>query len=611
MPPPALGNSVARARRMLAERIATSKTARMREPGSMPPGVGIGLNIADLANMGRSYMKQYVSASLEMIREYERKSDSYGPLQRVQSSDARDVFERAEDDAVKALPLLSKKIRVTPPIPTGLKSAAEMKVENFERTSASSDALLHGRLRALQRIAKNDRVLQKVRLCHEAIDDDWAVAIAEALEFNSCLVSLALVGNKITSIGGSRLAQAVSRHPTLTSVALGGNRLGDDAAFAFAQALSQSSTVVILNLTAGVDKEVTQESEARIGPSGIRSIAMSLSRILELDVSGQNLSDAGAAYLSSALATSIPLTFLAVDANDIGDRGICDLTRALFSMETKLRSLRIASNAGTDTSAFAIEIFFGDSMHSRQGEEKISSFFLDLSTNKIGPDGCARLAHVSKKMHVAFHGNPGYTASSALSVSRYNSGMDSLAAVHRPLRHGETGQTDTGLNLMHLEVKSSADEPRYEPFLKISTHAAARRSKRELLGQTPAFRRDKLELQQREKLGRFLPREDLPPLEFLGMLRAHMLSSTRRSEFCSKILCVERDNGADDESEQGKATSTPRRSRRVCGAKARSVFFPSLEEKSEKRITRVHSALRASFPRILASHGARYGRLSI
>lgn len=360
---------LARARNILQHRIKC--IPKVREPGSVPAGSGIGLRIEDLPAMGQSYIDKYVVNSLKVISEFEGQQRCTRQ-RRVENlkgnrspSASLDVFSRAELPEVRKVPLLSRLDRqdAKPPIPRLLKTRSNIRVELFERKSQSADALLQGRLLALKRIACNDPVLERIRLCHEAIDDDWAIAVGEALSLNFQLKSLVLVGNEIGDLGATKIADAVASHPTLTAVALGGNRVGDKTAVAFADAIRSSSTLVVLNLTsrgyqywcvrdfvcrnardtlttsetrAGT-ADVSRESPRRfakmagesvghaedtfdpaiwdqsssycdpiarcIGAIGVESLAHSLTRshLLELDLSGQSCGDTGAKALASAM----------------------------------------------------------------------------------------------------------------------------------------------------------------------------------------------------------------------------------------------------------------------------------------------------------------------
>lgn len=134
------------------------------------------------------------------------------------------------------------------PVPASAAQNARTGADTTERKSGGAEAILRGRLGALARLARDDTMLLAVKFCHESIDDDWCVSTAQALEMNTHLDSLILVGNGITDASGPRIARATGKHPALATVALGGNALGDATALGFGAALRESTTLLALNL---------------------------------------------------------------------------------------------------------------------------------------------------------------------------------------------------------------------------------------------------------------------------------------------------------------------------------------------------------------------------
>lgn len=439
---PAYDDGFARARQILKQRVE----ALPKLPGI--PGQGIGLKIAELPHMGRSYINQYISASLKVLENYERalRADRQLHANSLRSggqAEILDVFDRAELPDVKKRPLLSQlHTKTEAPVPRRPASQRAMR-------EPSAQDVLQGRLLAIQRIARNDPVLAHVRLCHEQLDDDWAVAVADALTMNFQLESLMLVANNITDVGGQPIARAVGSHPTLATVALGGNRIGDKTAFAFARALLAGPCLAVLNLSApkyhrhylralavisrdagkndddddddatvdvlvpasfdaatwgqtAPDDEGVRTAE-RIGPLGVRALARSLSasRLVELNLSGQAAGDDGAKAIATALApippnSAIPaLAFLTMEACNIRDNGVIDLCSALFSRgnHSHLRSLRLAQNYATTVSADPIARDLIDIVRRPTASHASASthLHLDISMNQIGTDGCAAL----------------------------------------------------------------------------------------------------------------------------------------------------------------------------------------------------------------------------
>lgn len=507
---PAYDDGFARARQILNERVE----ALPKMPGSR--GQGIGLKIAELPHMGRAYINQYITASLKVLDHYERalradrKIHANGLRGGDDHSGTLDVFDRAELPDVKNIPLLSQIHRKT----------------ETPSQCAMRD-VLDGRLRAIQRIARNDPVLAHVRLCHEQVDDDWAVAVADALTMNFQLESLMLVANDVTDVGGQQIARAVGSHPTLTTLALGGNRIGDKTAFAFARVLLASPCLAVLNLAAPkyhrdhiralavVNRHTEQEDASddatvdvlvpasfdpatwgksaqdnggvpaaeRIGPLGVRALARSLSasHVVELDLSGQAAGDDGAKAIATALApiasngATPALAFLTMEACNIRDNGVIDLCSVLLSQssQSRLRSLRLAQNYATNVSVDPIARDLIDIARSPTVSRASIQLCLDISMNQIGTDGCAALDRAcqmcrdfarSSTAFVAFHGNPGY-------VHRESTKDGPLRDAYRLSKAEDRGQiVPVGLPL-RLGETTKTDSSRNIAHIHVSTAA--------------------------------------------------------------------------------------------------------------------------------------------
>ncbi|KAJ8611991.1 hypothetical protein CTAYLR_004404 [Chrysophaeum taylorii] len=625
----------ARARRILQHRIDIAP--KMRVPGANPKGEGIGIKIDDLPHMGRAYVNQYITTSLKVLAEYDRRRRNrrqrmIDNLPACEPQPTRDIFDRAEMTDIKKTPLLSQldnHRRDKPPLPNRVKSRLEMR--GRDRESASAETLLRSRLNALRRVARNDPVLAALRFCHERIDDDWAVTIAEAIGLNFQLLSLALVGNDITNVGAEHVARAVADHPTLETLAFGGNRVGDKGAFAFARTLEASESLQVLNLTAPkyhykyyrdrrtkdfqentvairVDDEETFDpatwsrfedpddvdpTAERIGPKGVRALARSLgtSRLIELDLGGQGAGDDGAKALAAALIPLTPpatdelpsLQFLGLEANGIRDSGVVDLCSVLFSAKSRLRSLRLAMNLATDKSATAITAFDVPAAK--------ACLHLDVSLNHIGTEGCSKLLRAAPI--VAYHTNPGYVeptmppcpSREPLHQSPTLENDDKIRPVGLPLRLGETAHTDCYRNLMHLRVSTpqlrkklrsagTVEWSNSESFLKVAARAATARSERELLGLTATFRRDKRALVQREQLTQFQAAAGLPPFSFNRTLKRNAARAVY-----------------------------------AAGEKTARTLANTTEPPPHREPPRVHTMLNQTFSRVLSSPGAPYGRL--
>ena len=192
---PVFDDNFQRARVILRDRAKTH--VRMREPGSRPPGTGIGLEMSMMPKLGNLYINQYIHASIAMLKRYDetqrelrqRHADSLkGNTEKEfgEGGEEMDVFERAELEVFHREPLMSQLVKAKglAPIPRAIepsRGGANIEV----RKSQGAEAMLRGRLAAMARLARDDPVLSCIKFCHESIDDDWCASTAQAMRFNT------------------------------------------------------------------------------------------------------------------------------------------------------------------------------------------------------------------------------------------------------------------------------------------------------------------------------------------------------------------------------------------------------------------------------------------
>ena len=197
------------------------------------------------------------------------------------------------------------------------------------------------------------------------------------LRGNTTLRKLQLCGNKLRSQGAKTLLVALHGHPALTQLSLRTNLLHDSVA-RFVAALLDSSPITDLDL-----------SDNKLGSKGVNVMAQAGAKLEELDVGGAvkvrgssklflasvrtlgrtcvNLSeltldcivlkDKGAAALASGvIPVANALTSLSVQCCEIGDKGMCDLIRAVGAHDTLV--LRACGNKGTHKMARLIAAHF-------------------------------------------------------------------------------------------------------------------------------------------------------------------------------------------------------------------------------------------------------------
>ena len=108
-------------------------------------------------------------------------------------------------------------------------------------------------------------VLTTLRLDHNEIGAEGAIAIAEALKVTAVLTVLSLWLNKIGPEGAKAIAEALKVNVVLTNLDLDFNNIGDEGAKAIAEALKGNAVLTNLDL-----------DRNNIGPKGAKAIAEAL-----------------------------------------------------------------------------------------------------------------------------------------------------------------------------------------------------------------------------------------------------------------------------------------------------------------------------------------------
>ena len=214
-----------------------------------------------------------------------------------------------------------------------------------------------------------------------AIGDEGANALSEALRVNTCLTSLDLSGNCIGNEGANSLFGALRVNTSLTSLNLSENCIGDEGVNSLAEALRVNTSLTSLYL-----------SKNSIGDKGVNSLCEALrvnTSLTSLNLSDNSISDGGAISLSEALRVNTSLTSLYLGSglwseseNSIGDEGANALSEAL-RVNTSLTSLDLSENCIGDKGANAL---------SEALRVNTSLTSLDLSENCIGDKGANALS---------------------------------------------------------------------------------------------------------------------------------------------------------------------------------------------------------------------------
>ena len=170
--------------------------------------------------------------------------------------------------------------------------------------------------------------IEYLRLGQDLISSRGAAAIGEALHTNKSLVEIILDDNSIRDEGAVALANGAMEHPSLSSLGLDSNHIGLVGAKALGSLMSQNERLETLMLSHNHIDDACCEELAR----GL----LSNSGVLHLALNENPFGDDGASSLATALETNNALEVLLINLNNVANRGAQDVARAL----RKNRSLK-------------------------------------------------------------------------------------------------------------------------------------------------------------------------------------------------------------------------------------------------------------------------------
>lgn len=177
-----------------------------------------------------------------------------------------------------------------------------------------------------------------VDVASNAIGEEGALMVAEALKGNAGLAALDLATNEVGEGGARALAGALQVNTALTELDLGSNGVGDVGAIALARALKSNAGLTWLDLSANSLGDMGVKAFARV--LGSRGLATKLSL-------GENvISDEGAAALAKAMRQHGSLTFLDLQSNRISSHGAWLLAEAAGHEASGMRDSGHSCGAG-------------------------------------------------------------------------------------------------------------------------------------------------------------------------------------------------------------------------------------------------------------------------
>ena len=207
------------------------------------------------------------------------------------------------------------------------------------------------------------------------------IELARILAISSYLQlqNVGLKGRRLSDAPATVLAEAIKTNSaSLSKLDLSENEIGEAGTAALSEAIILSSMLTVLNL-----------SENGICDTGAAALAEGIklnSTISELNLSHNEIGDTGAAALAEGMKLNSTLTELNLSQNRIGDTGGFALGEGM-KLNSSLTELNLSQNRIGDTGAFAL------------GEEmKLNATLteLNLSYNEIGDTGAAALGEGMK-----------------------------------------------------------------------------------------------------------------------------------------------------------------------------------------------------------------------
>ena len=226
----------------------------------------------------------------------------------------------------------------------------------------------------LQKVANNAVQELLFFLPEVHLNKQQLAALYKALENNSSVESLSLLGNRIGDAEATALAMALTSHRTLRFLNLGHNEIGDVGALALA--------------VISVEKLVLRNN--KIGDVGAQALAKN-PHLQYLDLGINNIGDQGAVAFSDSVP---PLPFTPIEAEwparwsllkSIFRKIFCKKTRIIGGMERFLR----------DAPTGLQELFLDHNRIGNGGAIAIASHrrlrYLDLNQNRIRDEGAFAL----------------------------------------------------------------------------------------------------------------------------------------------------------------------------------------------------------------------------
>jgi Ran GTPase-activating protein (RanGAP) involved in mRNA processing and transport len=227
-------------------------------------------------------------------------------------------------------------------------------------------------------------------LCREGVR-----SICDALGASKSLMSLSLIDcRRIAVLGMAGLAFEIGLNPTLRELNINLCWLGADDAARLAKALETNTNIVRLDISCN-----------NIGDAGVASLSVTLSEhnstITFLDISSNQFGASGAASIAKCLLANTGLQHLELSRNDLGDAGATHLSGAI-RLNAILEKLNIsAANIG-DIGAVDI----GDALI--VNNQMRTLWFTENKMGAVGSQSLDRAARMSSSLDVIYFETNGH-----------------------------------------------------------------------------------------------------------------------------------------------------------------------------------------------------------
>ena len=180
---------------------------------------------------------------------------------------------------------------------------------------------------------------QELVLSHSELGLEAAVCLGSILPFSTGLTRIEVTEASVDDLQLTQLVRPLSKgFPSLKGLSFGGNVLTADGAKTLVSALAARDVPLTLAL-----------NDNNIGDDGCAELAKLVAStvLLELDLSGNSVGEAGSGVLCAALASNTSLTKVSLSNNPLRGAG-CDHVADMLRKNTSLETLGMSSCGLTD-----------------------------------------------------------------------------------------------------------------------------------------------------------------------------------------------------------------------------------------------------------------------